>query len=75
MRALKGFTLFISNEHTNDITKIIRLLEDPDVLIDRVNETVKEKIRRRISWSFISTHFISAINDLFGSKRYKWNLV
>ena len=46
-RAEKGFTLFISNEDMNDITKIIKLLEDLGVLIDGVTETVKDKIEKR----------------------------
>ena len=41
----KGFTLFISNEHVNDIIKIIRSLEDSSVLIDGVTETVKLEIK------------------------------
>ena len=38
-RAGKGFILFILNEDMNDITKIIKLLEDSCVLIDGVTET------------------------------------
>ena len=36
VRAGKGFTLFISDEDMNDIIKIIKSLEDSDVLIDGV---------------------------------------
>ena len=39
VRAGKGFTFFISNEDMNNIIKIIKLLEDWSVLIDRVTET------------------------------------
>ena len=46
-RAEKGFTLFISNEDMNDITKIIKPLEDLGVLIDGVTETVKDEIEKR----------------------------
>ena len=41
VRAGKGFTLSISNEDLNDIIKVIKSLEDSDVLIDGVTETVK----------------------------------
>ena len=77
LRAGKWFTLFVSKENMNNIIKIIKSLEDSDVLIDRVTETVKLEIKtgRRISWSFVSTFscFTSATNNFFGSKRYKWN--
>ena len=46
-RAERGFTLFISNEDMNDITKIIKPLEDLGVLIDGVTETVKDEIEKR----------------------------
>ena len=77
VRSGKGFTLFISNEDMNDIIKIIKPLENLDVLIDGVTETVKHKIkkaRRSISWSFVSTfsRFNSATSNFFSSKRYKW---
>ena len=42
----KGFTLFISNELMNDFIKTIKSLEDSDVLIDGVTETVKHEIRK-----------------------------
>ena len=78
VRGGKGFTLFISNEDMNDIIKFIKSLEDSDVLLDGVIETVKHEIkkkRRRISWSFVGTfgHFISTTSNIFSSKRYKWN--
>ena len=47
MRAGKGFTLFISNEDMNDIIKMIKSLEDSDVLIDGVTETLKTEIKKR----------------------------
>ena len=39
VRAAKGFTLFISNEDMTDIIKIIKSLEDSNVLIDSTTET------------------------------------
>ena len=77
VRAGKGFTLFISNEGTNDIIKLIKSLEDSGVLIDvsyRNSETRNKKSRRCISWSFVSTYvyFISATSNFFSSKSYKW---
>ena len=46
VRAGKGFTLFISNEDINDI-KIIKSLEDSNVLFDGITETVKHEIKTR----------------------------
>ena len=40
-RAGKGFTLFIANEDINDIIKIIKSLENSNVLFDGITETVK----------------------------------
>ena len=45
VRAGKRFTLFILNEDMNDTTKITNSSEDSGVLIDRVTETVKHKIK------------------------------
>ena len=41
VRAGKRFIWFISNEDLTDINKIIRLLEDSNVLVDGITETVK----------------------------------
>ena len=41
VRAGKGFTLFILNEDMNAIFKIIKSLEDSNVLIDSITETVE----------------------------------
>ena len=46
VRAGQGFTLFISNEDINDI-KIIKSLEDSNVLFDGITETVKHEIKTR----------------------------
>ena len=53
VRAEKGFTLFSSNEDMNDIIKIIKLLEDSGVLIDRVTETVKNEIKKNKKVDFL----------------------
>ena len=45
--AVKGFTLFISNEDVNDIIKIIKWLEDSGLLIDGVTKTVKGEIKKK----------------------------
>ena len=47
IRTGKGFTLFILNEDMNDIIKIIKSLEDSDVLIDGISETVKHEIKKK----------------------------
>ena len=75
-RAGKGFNLFILNEDMNDIIKIIKSLEDSNVLIDGTTETVKHerKKRRHISSCFDSnfSRFIGATSDFFSSKMYLW---
>ena len=45
VKAEKGFTLFISNEDEH-IIKVTKSLEDLDVLIDGVTETVKHEIKK-----------------------------
>ena len=47
MGAGKWFTLFISNEGSNDIIKIIKSLEDSGVLIDDIIQTVKHEIKKQ----------------------------
>ena len=44
----KGFVFFISNEDMNDIIRIIKLLEDSNVLTDGITETVKDEIKKNI---------------------------
>ena len=39
--------IFLSNEDMNDIIKIIKLLEDSNVLIDGITETVKYEIKKQ----------------------------
>ena len=46
LREGKVYTLFILNEDMNDL-KIIKLVEDLDVLIDGVTETVKYEIKKQ----------------------------
>ena len=47
MRAGKGFILFISNEDMNDITKIIKSLQNSSVLTDVVTEVVNHEIKKQ----------------------------
>ena len=47
VRSGKGFTLFVSNEDSNDFIKIIKSLEDSRVLIDGVTEAVKHEIKKQ----------------------------
>ena len=46
VRAEKSFTLFISNVDMNDIIKIVKSIEDSNVLIDVITETVKQEIEK-----------------------------
>ena len=48
-RAGKGFTLFISNEHMNDI-KIIESQKNSGLLIDGMTETLKYEIKKARRW-------------------------
>ena len=47
MREGKEFTLFILNEDMNDIVKIVKSLDDSDVLFDDITETVKHEIKKQ----------------------------
>ena len=47
IRAGKRFTLIISNEDMNNITKIIKSLKDSGLLIDWVTETVNLEIKQQ----------------------------
>ena len=74
VRARKGFTLFISNEDMNDIIKIMKSLEDLNLLIDGITEAVKHEIKRQ-EGGFLPAFLApstSAASDFFSSKRYKW---
>ena len=56
----------------NDIIKIVKSLEDSDVLIDGVTETVKHEIKKTRMWisrSVASTfsRFISTASNFFSS--------
>ena len=46
-RARKGFNLFTSNEDMSGIIKITKSLEDSNVLIDGITETVKHEIKKQ----------------------------
>ena len=73
VRAGKEFTLFISNEDVGDVIRIVKSLEDSEVLIDGVTETVKHAIKNNwISCCFVSTFGCLSviICDFFSSKRY-----
>ena len=65
VRAGKRFTVFILNEDMNNIIKIVKRLEDSNLLIGGVTET---------TWSFFTTfsRVISIACNFFSSKRYRW---
>ena len=59
------------------LLKNIKQLEDSDVIIDRITETVEDEIKKQESGSFgdfVSTfsRFISTTRNSFSSKKYKW---
>ena len=77
VRQGKEFDLFISNEDMNYIIKIIKLLQDLGVLIDGATQIVKHEIRKqegRVIGPLLAPlgTFISATNNFFSSKIYKW---
>ena len=47
VRGEKAMTLVISNENTDNIIKIIKSLENSDILIDGVSETLKYEIKTK----------------------------
>ena len=57
VRAGKEFTLFVWNDDTNHVFKILKSLKDSNELIDGITETVKQnkKAKRWISSFFVST--------------------
>ena len=60
----------------NDITKMIKSLEDSGVIINGVTETVKHEIKKNKKTHFLErfrtfSRFISANSNFFGSKRNK----
>ena len=67
-RAVKRFTLFISNADMNDIVKIIKLLKDSHVLIDAVTETVKHETNHQKSFVSTFSCFVGATSNFFSSK-------
>ena len=60
----------------NDIIKIIKSLEDADVLIDGVTETVKQDIKKQEGGflGVLAPLAASLVQPVifFSSKRYKW---
>ena len=46
----KRIALIISNEDLNEIVKVIKSLDNSGVMIDGVSETVKNEIKKWISW-------------------------
>ena len=49
VRAGKRVALVTLNENVDDIIRIIKSLENSDILIDRVSETVKHEIKKQES--------------------------
>ena len=65
VRAGKGFYLFILNEDTNDIIKIIKSLEDSGILIDVVTEKVKHLLAL-LAASLVQPIISSVVKDISG---------
>ena len=72
VREGKRLTLFISNEDTNDVIKIIKPLEDSGVLTDGVSETVKHEIKQERGFlGTLLAHLIASIMQPVMSSRVK----
>ena len=70
MRAGEGFTLFISNEDMNDISKSIKSLEGSNVLIDGITETVRHEIKKQgryLPSSLMQPVISSVVNGISGT--------
>ena len=69
MRAGKGFVLLISNEDMIDI-KIVKSLDNSDVLIDGATETVKHDIKKqggRFVWALLAPLAASLVQPIISS--------
>ena len=69
VRAGKGFNLFISYEDINDMIKIIKSLQDTNVLLDGINEIVKHKTKKQ-EGGFLSALLIPLTPSLVQSLNY-----
>ena len=77
VRAGKGFTLFISNEHIDVTFKIAKPFERSGVLTDGVTEAVKHELKKSrwwASWCFANTFgcFNGTTYNFFCDKSYFW---
>ena len=54
-------TLIISNKEINDIMKIVQALEDSNILLKGVTETIKNKTKKQEGW------FLGTLVDTLGS--------
>ena len=66
-RAGKGITLVISNKGMDDIIKIIKSLENSDVFLDGVGETVKHEIKKKQEWGYLRMLFAFLGTSIIGN--------
>ena len=69
-------TLIISNEDLNDMIKILKALEDSDVLLKGITETLKSDVRKggflnTVVPMLIGTLGSSLLNNLTGERLYR----
>ena len=62
------------------LLKNIKQLEDSDVIIDGITETVEDEMKKQEGGSvggFVSTfsRFISTTRNFFSNKKYKWKRI
>ena len=78
VKAGERFTLFILNEDINDIIKIIKSLEDSNVLIDGITETVNHEIKKQggrflpALLAPLAASLVQPVISSVSSERYKW---
>ena len=77
VRVGKGIILVISKEQLDDIIRIMKLLENSDVLIAGVSETMKHKIKRQVSRFLVFLGALGALSlgsILIGKKSEIWKM-
>ena len=63
--ALRTRTLIISNEETNDIFKIVKSLEESDLLIKSISKTIKNKAKEQ------NGGFLSMLWGILGASTFR----
>ena len=68
-----GTTLIISNEEMNDVKKIVQALEDSNILLKGITETVKNETKEQKGWylsMLLGTLGASLLGNSLTGKRF-----